>query len=193
MGEHTEKNAQGSAGGGAETEAPQVHQPSVPTATSGDSGAPEANASAGAPEAGSANGTPGGADAAGAAAGGSSGSTRGSRRAQREKKESSVDWTAIRERGVGLLAGIVRWVGLAFAMILVLHVIFVIGEANTENGIVQWVADSSENLAIGFHDLFQPEDPKLLVLINYGIAAIFWLVVSSIVAKVIRRVGGAGA
>ncbi|MCP2251749.1 hypothetical protein LY13_000480 [Prauserella aidingensis] len=178
MGEHTEKNAQGSAGGGTDAEATEVHQPSVPSATSGDSGAQQAAAS---------NGTPG------AANGAAGGSTGGSRRAQREAKASSVDWTAVRERGVGLLAGIVRWVGLAFALVLVLHVIFVIGEANSENSIVQWVADSSESLAVGFHDLFQPADPKLLVLINYGIAAIFWLVVSSIVAKVIRRVGGAGA
>jgi hypothetical protein len=34
-----------------------------------------------------------------------------------------------------------------------------------------------------------PTDPKLSVLVNYGIAAIFWLVVSAIVAKVIRRLG----
>lgn len=174
MGEHTEKNAQGSAG----TEATQVHQPSVSAAKSGDSAAPQAAASNGSPA---------------AANGAAAGPTGGSRRAQREAKESSVDWSAIRERGVGLLAGIVRWVGLAFALVLVLHVIFVIGEANAENGIVQWVADSAENLAVGFHDLFQPADPKLLVLVNYGIAAIFWLVVSSIVAKVIRRVGGSGA
>ncbi|MCP2181701.1 hypothetical protein LY12_002978 [Prauserella alba] len=175
MGEHTEKNAQGSAGGGADTEATEVHQPSAPETTSGGSGAPQAAAQSGTPD---------------AANGKVTGQTGGSRRAQREAKEPSVDWKAVRERGVGLLAGIVRWVGLAFALVLVLHVVFVIGEANPENGIVQWVADTSENLAVGFHDLFQPADPKLLVLINYGIAAIFWLVVSSIVAKVIRRVGG---
>ncbi|WP_425468482.1 hypothetical protein [Prauserella rugosa] len=96
----------------------------------------------------------------------------------------------MRERAVGLLAGIVRWAGLIFALILVGHIIFVIGEANPDNSIVSWAADWSEGLALGFHDLFQPTDPKLSVLINYGIAAIFWLVVSSIVAKVIRRVGG---
>lgn len=225
MGEHTDKNAKGDAGGGTDPEATQVHQPAVPTATYGDSaaaqngatdaahGAAASNAAAGGSDT-SASGnaaTPGNAAASGKAlaagdaaasdhapatgnapAGGpapAGGRAGGSRRAQREK-ESSVDWAAIRGRGVGLLAGIVRWVGLAFALVLVLHVVFVIGEANAENGIVQWVGDASRNLAVGFHDLFQPADPKLLVLINYGIAAIFWLVVSSIVAKVIRSVGG---
>ncbi|KMS92762.1 hypothetical protein ACZ91_02465 [Streptomyces regensis] len=159
MGEHTEKNAQGSAGGGVGSEAAQVPQPSVPTETNEATQQPRENTTG-----------------------------QGSRRA--EKKSPSVDWSAIRERAVGLLAGIVRWAGLIFALILVGHIIFVIGEANPDNSIVSWAADWSEGLALGFHDLFQPTDPKLSVLINYGIAAIFWLVVSSIVAKVIRRVGG---
>lgn len=161
MGEHTDKNAQGSAGGGVDADATQVHQPSVPTETN-ETGAGQSRESA---------------------------NSQGGRRA--ERKRPAVNWTAIRERGVGLLAGIVRWVGLIFAVILVGHIIFVIGEANPDNSIVSWAADWSEGLALGFHDLFQPQDPKLLVLINYGIAAIFWLVVSAIIAKVIRRVGGA--
>ncbi|OLT41223.1 hypothetical protein BJF85_24410 [Saccharomonospora sp. CUA-673] len=139
-----------------------MHQPSVPTETNeaGAAGAPKPEQTGG----------------------------RGSRRA--EKSEPSVDWAAMRGRVVGLLAGIVRWVGLLFALILVGHIIFVIGDANPDNSIVAWAAERSEGLALGFHDLFQPDDPKLTVLINFGIAAIFWLVVSSILSKVIRRVGG---
>ncbi|PXY32659.1 hypothetical protein BAY60_02260 [Prauserella muralis] len=102
-----------------------------------------------------------------------------------------MDWRSVKDQVVGLLAGIARWVGLAFALILVLHVIFVIGEANPDNGIVSFVADWAEGLALGFKDLFRPDDPKLDVLVNYGIAALFWLIVSSIVARIIRRVGGA--
>ncbi len=102
----------------------------------------------------------------------------------------STDWKAVKDRVVGLLAGTVRWLGLLFASVLVLHVIFVVGEANVENGIVSWAADWSGGLALGFHDLFQPSDPKLSVLVNYGIAAVFWLVVSSVAAKLVRRVGG---
>ena len=44
--------------------------------------------------------------------------------------------------------------------------------------------------ALGFKDLFTPDDPKLQVLVNYGIAALFWLIVSAILAEIIRRVGG---
>lgn len=112
-------------------------------------------------------------------------------RAAEPAPKRSVDWRAVRENGVGLLAAIVRWVGLIFALILVLHVIFAIGEANPDNGIVSTVSDWSEGLSMGFKDLFTPDDEKLAVLVNYGIAAIFWLVVSAVLAKIVRRVGGA--
>jgi hypothetical protein len=101
-----------------------------------------------------------------------------------------VDWRKQTGRIVSFLAGLVRWIGLIFAAFLVLHVIFVIGDANQANGIVSFVKSWAESVSLGFKDLFQPSDPKLSVLVNYGIAAIFWLVVSAILAKVIRRVGG---
>lgn len=105
--------------------------------------------------------------------------------------KSATDWRAMADRVVGLLAGTVRWVGLAFALTLVVHVVFVIGEANQANSIVSFVSDTSDTLAMGFTDLFTPDDPKLAVLVNYGIAALFWIVVSALVARIIRRVGGA--
>lgn len=117
----------------------------------------------------------------------------GSAHAEPEREERprrDVDWTRVRGQVVGFIAGLVRWVGLIFAAILVLHVIFVIAGANPNNGIVSFVKDWAEPLTIGFKDLFTNNDPKLDVLINYGVAAIFWLVVSAILAKIIRRVGG---
>ncbi|UQS21360.1 hypothetical protein L1857_00185 [Amycolatopsis thermalba] len=119
-----------------------------------------------------------------------------------EKRKSDVDedapprpkrqvpWGRVKDQTVGLIAGIVRWVGLIFALILVLHVIFVVGGANPDNGIVSFVRDWSDGLALGFKDLFEPTDEKLRVLVNYGIAALFWLVVSSIVTRIVRRLGG---
>jgi hypothetical protein len=105
-------------------------------------------------------------------------------------KRSEIDWRKTKDTTVSFVAGLVRWVGLVFAAILVLYVIFVIGEANAANGIVSFVKGWAESVSLGFKDLFQPSDPKLNVLVNYGIAAIFWLVVSGILAKVIRRAGG---
>lgn len=105
----------------------------------------------------------------------------------------SVDWRAVRGAVVRGLSGLVRWVGLLAALVLVFHVLFVVGEGNSDNGIVSFVADASDVVSLGFEDLFLPEDPKLMVLVNYGLGALFWLVVSSVVAKLIRRIGGESA
>ncbi|HKS45390.1 MAG TPA: hypothetical protein VJT49_09795 [Amycolatopsis sp.] len=109
----------------------------------------------------------------------------------RTERAADVDWRRVKDQGVLLLAGVVRWAGLIFAAILVLHVIFVVGSANPANGIVSWMRGWADTLAIGFKDLFQPDDEKLRVLVNYGVAALFWLIVSSILARIIRRLGGA--
>ncbi|CRK61011.1 hypothetical protein [Alloactinosynnema sp. L-07] len=88
---------------------------------------------------------------------------------------------------VGLVAGLVRWVGLLIALILVVHVVLVMGNANTGNGITSFFRSWAEPLSLAFRDLFTPDDQKLKVLVNYGLAAVFWLVVSTVVAKLIRR------
>ena len=104
-----------------------------------------------------------------------------------------ADDTAERSRAkvVGLLADIVRWIGLLAAVILVLHVILVAGEANPANGIARFVRALADAASLGFKDLFNKpaDDPKLRVLVNYGLAAIFWLVVTSLAARLIRRLG----
>ena len=106
-------------------------------------------------------------------------------------RRAPVDWRGTGGKVASLVASIVRWVGLIFAALLVIHVIFTVGSANPDNGIVSFVKSWADSLALGFSDLFTPSDAKLRVLVNYGIAAIFWLVVSGVLAKIIRRVGGA--
>lgn len=110
--------------------------------------------------------------------------------APRAGKGVDVDWRRVKDQAFGLVASIVRWAGLFLAAVLVLHVIFVVGSANPNNGIVSWVRGWAGTFAIGFQDIFEPSDAKLRVLVNFGIAAIFWLVVSGLVARIIRRIGG---
>lgn len=110
------------------------------------------------------------------------------------KRRREFDMAKVRARTVGVLAAVVRWVGLLFALILAAHVVLVIGEANPENWITSTIGGWADPLAIGFKELFVIEDDaKLQVLVNYGIAAIFWMVVSSIAARLIRRLGGPAA
>lgn len=88
---------------------------------------------------------------------------------------------------VGFLAGLVRWVGLLFSIVLVAHVLLTVGGANPDNGITVFFADAAEPIALAFKSLFTPANAELRVLVNYGLAALFWLIVSAVVARLIRR------
>ncbi len=95
----------------------------------------------------------------------------------------------VRGSVVGFAAGLVRWAGLLIALVLVVHVVLVMGNANAANAITTVVRDLAQALSLAFKDLFTPEDSKLGVLVNYGLAAVFWLAVSAVAARLIRRLG----
>lgn len=103
-------------------------------------------------------------------------------------RESGVRRADLRRgwsRFVDALILVVRWAGLVCASLLAIHVILTIGSANPDNGITRFVASVADPLALGFQDLFTPADPQLAVLLNYGIAALFWLVITSIARRIL--------
>lgn len=109
--------------------------------------------------------------------------------AEHTQQESSVRRTPAEVRAsiLGALASVVRWAGLIVVVILVIRVLLTVGGANPDNGITSFITSWSDPLAWGFKSLFTPADAKLRVLVDYGIAALCWLVVSSIVARIIRH------
>jgi hypothetical protein len=108
-----------------------------------------------------------------------------------EQESSTRRRTAaeVRTSVIGVLASVVRWVGLLVVVILVIRVLLTVGGANPANGITSFITTWSTRLAWGFKDLFTPNDAKLRVLVNYGVAALFWLVVGSILVRIVRRLG----
>jgi hypothetical protein len=74
------------------------------------------------------------------------------------------------------------------AVIIVLHIIFVLIGANTGNSIVSTDANWAWHLAAWFRDLFTPSNYKFAVVVNYGIAALFYLIVGRIVASIVDRI-----
>lgn len=94
---------------------------------------------------------------------------------------------AVRATVVGAVAGLVRAAGLALALILAIHVLLTVGNANPDNGITVFFDEVAEPVAMAFRNLFTPENTELRVLVNYGLAALFWLIVSGIVARLLRR------
>lgn len=94
-----------------------------------------------------------------------------------------------RAKVVGAVAVAVGWAGLAAALVLVAHVVLTVGDANPDNGITSTIRDLAQPLALGFHDLFTPRDPKLAVIVNHGVAALFWLFARSLVLRLVRGLG----
>jgi hypothetical protein len=90
-------------------------------------------------------------------------------------------------RGVDAIATAVTLAAVIVAVILALHIVFVVFEANAANGIVTTINDWAGSLAWKFKDVFTPADPKAAALINYGLAAVLYLVVGRFVAGLIRR------
>ena len=104
-----------------------------------------------------------------------------------EQASPSHSAAQVRATVVGSLATLVRWIGLIFAIVLVAHVLLTVGNANPDNGITVFFAHAADPLALAFRNLFTPDNAELRVLVNYGLAAIFWLVVSSVLARLLRR------
>lgn len=99
---------------------------------------------------------------------------------------STVGTTA--RRGAGFLASLLRIVGLVIVAILVIHIVFTLLDANPANFLTQFVAEWAAMFNLGLGNLFTPDQPKLAVTLNYGVAAIVWLVVTTLIVRLVRRV-----
>lgn len=86
-------------------------------------------------------------------------------------------------------AGFVRCVGTALALVLTAHILFVLFSANPDNPVVRWAARWSDVLGLWFTDLFHTSSPDFTLILNYGSAAVFWLIVTGALASVLRSVG----
>lgn len=102
---------------------------------------------------------------------------------------SSRTSVGARARIFRILATVIRIVGWVFVLVLAAHVALQLGDADPTKGITRFVAYWADRLLLGFQDLFTPADLRVRVLVNYGLAALFWLVVSSVLARLVRRLG----
>jgi hypothetical protein len=75
------------------------------------------------------------------------------------------------------------------ALFLILFIILVAFGANPHNDVVHFISYVARHLVWIFRDLFTPKNVKLRVLVNYGIAAIVYLVAGQIIARLLRLIG----
>ena len=86
------------------------------------------------------------------------------------------------------IASLVWLLAVVAASFLVLYIILVLFEANPNNDLVNFISDVANKLAWVFRDLFDVNDKKLEIVLNYGLAAVVYLAVGRVAARALSRV-----
>jgi hypothetical protein len=73
------------------------------------------------------------------------------------------------------------------SLVFVLHVVFVIARANQSNGFVAFTYATAKFFVLGLGDVFTPNDATIGVILNYGLAAVIYLVAGRIIARALKR------
>lgn len=103
------------------------------------------------------------------------------------EQEEVADPDHRRRRAVGVVCTVINVICAIFAVVLALHIILVIGNANQDNGFAAMINDWSGAVSLGLRDLFVPDNEKLRTFLNDGLAAIAWLAIASLLTYLIRR------
>jgi hypothetical protein len=93
---------------------------------------------------------------------------------------------AVRTRNYGA-ASVVMTIATIIAGIIILGIVLVLVGANMNNDIVDFVMDIGRFFAGPFGDLIPQDNQRANYVVNWGIAALVYLIVGAIIARIIRR------
>jgi hypothetical protein len=92
-----------------------------------------------------------------------------------------------------LLARVVRTAAGIVCAIIVIAILLVVLGANQSNDIVNWIHDAGSWLAGPFKGLFNLDDNKASVALNWGLAALVYAIVAGFVVRLLAGADGYGA
>ena len=92
----------------------------------------------------------------------------------------------------GTLARLVRLAAGVVAAIIVAGVLLVVLNANPTNDIVSAIHDAARALVGPLDGMFTLDSAKATLAVNWGIAALVYLVIGGLIARVIAQIGIAG-
>lgn len=95
--------------------------------------------------------------------------------------------------GLLLLARLIRFVTGVLAAIIIAAILLRVLDANASNTIVSDIHDLARSLVGPFDGMFDLRKAKVELAVNWGIAAVVYLVVGNFIAGLIARAGLAGA
>ncbi|TDC06686.1 hypothetical protein E1284_33465 [Actinomadura bangladeshensis] len=111
----------------------------------------------------------------------------GDHRAPRVRRSLRDRTAGARRRTAGAIATAISVATTLVVLVLAVHIVFVAFEANTANDLVRWFGDRATDLCWQFKDVFQPADRKTEVAVNYGLAALVYLVIGRVLVGLVRR------
>jgi hypothetical protein len=91
------------------------------------------------------------------------------------------------------LARIVRLAAGVIAAIIAAGIILVVLKANPTNEVVNAVHDAARALVGPFDGMFTLDSSRATIALNWGIAAVVYLIIGALVARLIAMIGIAGA
>lgn len=86
------------------------------------------------------------------------------------------------------LANLTTVLGWLIALLMVVYVLFVVLRANPSNPWAAYVESWAPRMNLGLGDLVAVVNPTIKVVVTYGIAAILWVIIGTIVSWLIRRI-----
>lgn len=93
------------------------------------------------------------------------------------------------DSGRATAAGAVNLVGTVLALILAAHVVLVLVRADAGNTAVRWIAQAADVIGLWFVNLVHTGNADFTAVLDYGMAAVFWLFVTGLAARLLRSVG----
>lgn len=90
-------------------------------------------------------------------------------------------------RSRGTAGRLILGIGSLFALIEVFYIVLIALGANQANAFFGFIKSLAEPLALFFPGLFVTDNVVVATLLNYGLAAVFWVAVASLIARVIGR------
>jgi hypothetical protein len=106
--------------------------------------------------------------------------------------ERLKDSRASRTRTIRMITSAVTFITGLFAVVLVAQIILVLAEANPANGFASFVDGFAGGVSLGFDGLFTPDSAKLATFLDYGLAAVVWLLIGAAINFLIRRFAAPG-
>ncbi|WP_344685674.1 hypothetical protein [Saccharopolyspora taberi] len=87
-------------------------------------------------------------------------------------------------KGRSGVATLINGAGFLLAAILVLHIVFVLFGVPSNAGLASSVRQAAEPLALFFPGLVDGGNEILQVILDFGLAAVFWVVVAAVLGRI---------